>query len=60
MPAKARDLQKVARKLGFQMTRQKAVMPDGSILMAEQQPFPCTEIAILEAGYSMKSLSSLE
>ena len=23
MPAKARDLQKVARKLGFQMTRQK-------------------------------------
>jgi hypothetical protein len=58
MPAKARDLQKAAKKLGFQMVRQKEAMPDGSIPMAERRPFRYTATARLEAGCSMKFSSS--
>jgi len=59
MPAKAKDLQKAAKKLGFQMVRQKAAMPDGSIPMAERLRFRYTAIARLEAGLFYEILKQL-
>lgn len=45
MPAKARDLQKDAAKLGFRMIRRRAAMPGGSIQTGGPPPFPYTVIA---------------
>ncbi len=56
MPAKARDLQKAARKLGFQMA--KAATPDGSIPTDEQQLFQYMAIVRSEAGFFTKFSSS--
>jgi predicted RNA binding protein YcfA (HicA-like mRNA interferase family) len=58
MPAKARDLQKAARKLGFQMVRQK-----GSIVRWKHPDGMATTIPVhgdseIEAGFSTKSSSN--
>jgi predicted RNA binding protein YcfA (HicA-like mRNA interferase family) len=59
MPAKTRDLQKAAKKLGFQMVRQKGSHADGSIPMAERLRFQYMAIARLETGLFYEILKQL-